>query len=60
MANLGKEIENENKCNEKKRGPCMTLTLPWICFIQNIDFKKDQIFKKQKLEKWPIGYEAAK
>ena len=46
MANLGKEIENENKCNEKKRGPCMTLTLPWICFIQNIDFKKDQIFKK--------------
>ena len=24
----------------------LTLTLPWICFIQNNDFKKDQILKK--------------
>ena len=38
----------------------LTLTLPWICFIQNNDFKIDQILKKYKLEKWPIGYETAK
>ena len=24
----------------------LTLTLPWICFIQNNDFKKDQILKE--------------
>ena len=35
-------------------------TQAWICFIQNNDLKKDQILKKQKLEKWPIGYETAK
>ena len=35
-------------------------TLPWICFIANNDFKKDQMLKKYKLEKWPIGYEKAK
>jgi len=59
MVNLGKAIEND----EDKRGPFMnifinlTLTLP---FIQNNDFKKDQILKKYKLEKWPIGYRTAK
>ena len=51
VVNLGKEIENDKKLNEKKLGPCMhslilTLTLPWICFIQNNDFEKDQILKK--------------
>ena len=53
MVNLGTEIENDKKWNEEKLGPCMnlfrlilTLTLPWICFIQNNDFKKDQILQK--------------
>ena len=36
----------------------LTLTLPLICFFQNINFKKDQIIKK--FEKWSIGYETAK
>ena len=59
---VGKEIENDKKWDEKKLRPRMnvyslisTLTLPWICFIQNNDFEKDQILKKKKLEKWPIG-----
>ena len=66
MVNLGKAIENDKKWNAEKRGPFMnvfinlTLTLPWICFIQKNDFKKDQILKKYKLEKWPIGYGTAK
>ena len=53
MVNLGKEIENDKKWNELKETRFMrtyslilTLTLPWICFIQNSDFKKDQILKK--------------
>ena len=53
LVNLGKEIEKDKKWNEKKLGPCMNVfslilifTLPWICFIQNNDFKKDQILKK--------------
>ena len=31
-----------------------------ICFIQNNDFKKDQILEKYRLKKWPIGFETAK
>ena len=27
MANLGKEIENDKKSNEKKLGPCMNVFL---------------------------------
>ena len=45
--------ENDKKWNEKKNSDhawtyslILTLTLPWICFIQNNDFKKDQILKK--------------
>ena len=62
MVNLGKEIENDKKWNEEKLVPFMNVlinTLPWIGFIQNNDFKKEQILKKYKLEKWPIGYETA-
>ena len=33
---------------------------PSIGFIQKNDFKKDQILKKYKLEKWPKGYKTAK
>ena len=58
MVNLGKGIENDKKWNEEKLVPFMNVlinTLPWIGFIQNNDFKKEQILKKYKLEKWPIG-----
>ena len=36
--------------------PYSTLDL----FHQKNDIIKDQILKKEKLEKWPIGYETAK
>ena len=38
----------------------MTLAQPWICLIQNNDFKKDQILKKYNLKKWSIENEMAK
>ena len=41
MVNLEKEIENEKK--KEIQTLILTLTLPWICFIQNNDFEKDQI-----------------
>ena len=31
----------------------LTLTLPWICFIQNNDFKTDQILK-EIIETWEV------
>ena len=33
MANLGREIENLKKCNEKKLGPCMNIFLNFNPYI---------------------------
>ena len=52
MVNLGKEIENDKKWNEKKLGTCMNVFLNFDSyttldlFHPNNDFKKDQILKK--------------
>ena len=69
MVNLGKEIENEKKWNEKKLGPCMNIFLnfdpnttldlfhpkQWVQKGSNI-----KEIETWKVEKWPIGYETAK
>ena len=50
IVNLGKEIKNDKKCNEKKLGLCMNVFINFDpnldLFIQNNDFKKDQISKE--------------
>ena len=52
IVNLGKEIKNDKKYNEKKLGLCMNVFInfdPYTTldlFIQNNDFKKDQILKE--------------
>ena len=52
IVNLGKEIKNDKKCNERKLGLCMNVVInfdPYTnldLFIQNNDFKKDKILKE--------------
>ena len=52
MVNLGKEIENDKKWNEKKLGPCMNVFLnfdPYTTldlFNPKQWLQKDQILKK--------------
>ena len=51
MVHLGKEIENEN--HAWTYSFILNLKLPWICVIQNNDFKKDQILKE--IETWKVA-----
>ena len=67
MVNSGKEIENDKKSDHAwPYSLILTLTLPWICFIQNNDKKwsnikeiktwkvANRLWNGKMIKKWPM------
>ena len=51
MVNLGKEIENDKKWNEKKLGPCMNVFLNFDPYTTLDHLRKINEKKRQKLRR---------
>ena len=63
MVNLGKEIENEKKWNEKKLGPCMNVFINFdpystldLSHIKEIETWKvaNRLGNGKMIKKWPV------